>query len=480
MSILDHVPAGWVLRSEQTKLLLEVEAAWDTSDVLAVIAPTAVGKTLLMYVIAKWTASKNQTANILVPNNLLLDQVLTAFPDLTPLHKIAAYECKDMGISCAEVKETCGNLCKGCVFPKAKRKAKVALIRAMNTYVYFSHRLFADIVMFDEGHQVLDMLTDKQDIKLWQSQYKFPDGLKLVSELIEWMQTSLDKQHDEKLRDALRQIIKTQHGATLTYKPGKRRGKSETVLHVIPTSAKAVPPWLWPVEKVRKVILLSATLSPYDIEEMGLSERRVAYLECESPIKPERRPIIYDPAYNLGYQYVEYALPALVKKIQELLARHPEKGLIHLPYGLAQRVREMTSEPRLLFHDKETKAWALDQFRTADPASGKVLVASGLYEGVDLPYDAARWQLIAKVPFLSLGDQRVAFKAEENPDWYAWEAIKKVIQGAGRIVRAPDDEGVTYLADNNFGRLWDQDKHRKVKLFPQFFRDAFHDRRKKK
>ncbi len=212
---------------------------------------------------------------------------------------------------------------------------------------------------------------------------------------------------------------------------------------------------------------------------MGFGDRRVAYLECGSPIKPENRPFVYEPSYNLGFKYVEMALPAVVRCIEKLLARHPEKGLIHLPYGLAQQVRERMTNPRLLFHDRDTKVWALDQFKTAAPETGRVLVASGLYEGVDLPYDAARWQLIGKVPFLSLGDQRVAFKAEENPNWYAWEAAKRVIQAAGRIVRAPDDYGITYVMDTNFARLLDGDVHRDTPLFPSFFKAALRDMRKK-
>jgi Rad3-related DNA helicase len=133
-----------------------------------------------------------------------------------------------------------------------------------------------------------------------------------------------------------------------------------------------------------------------------------------------------------------------------------------------------------LFHDQSNKAWALDQFRNAPPESGRVLVASGLYEGIDLPYDMARWQLIGKIPYLSLGDARIAAKAKEYPDWYQWEAIKRVIQAAGRIVRTPTDYGVTYISDTSFARLWDQDGRRDNHLFPNFFKSALRDKRKHK
>jgi len=163
--------------------------------------------------------------------------------------------------------------------------------------------------------------------------------------------------------------------------------------------------------------------------------------------------------------------------ITSLLAKHPnDRGLIHLPYSLADEIRPLLSDPRLIFHERDNKQWALDQFR-AD-TTNRVLVASGMYEGVDLPYDAARWQLIGKVPYLSLGDEWIKKKSDDNPDWYQWEAIKRVVQAAGRIVRTPDDEGISYIWDSQFGRLWDRDTHRHESLFPKFFRDALIDLRR--
>lgn len=480
MSILNFTPPGWELRKEQRDLLLEIESVWDASDIISITAPTAAGKSLIMYIVAQWAASKRMSSNILVPTNVLVKQMQDSFPDMTPMHKMAAYQCADMDMSCADVKETCGKLCRDCSYTQAKKAVKKSQVRVMNAYVYMAHRLYADVVMFDEGHTVLDMLSDKKDVKLWRSLYKFPDNLKLVSDLIEWMQTELDAQPNEKLSAALRAITKVRHGATLTYKRGINRGKDDLCLHIIPITARDVPPWMWPQERVRKLLFLSATINKQDLIELGLDHRRVAYLECGSPIDPANRPIVYEPSYNLGAQYVDMALPAVVRKINELLARHPEKGLIHLPYSLAARIRELVKDPRLIFHDKETKSWALNEFKSSPPEKGRVLVASGMYEGVDLPHELARWQMIGKVPYLSLGDQRVVAKSQENPHWYAWEAAKRLIQAVGRIVRAPDDYGITYIFDTNFSRLIDADVHRDVPLFPKFFKAALRDMRKHK
>jgi hypothetical protein len=80
--------------------------------------------------------------------------------------------------------------------------------------------------------------------------------------------------------------------------------------------------------------------------------------------------------------------------------------------------------------------------------------------------------VIAKVPYLSLGSQRVQIKGKASQDWYEWEALKRLIQAAGRISRAPDDFGITYIFDTNFGNLLRTDARRETSLIPVFFKEA--------
>jgi hypothetical protein len=478
-SILDFVPPGVELRPEQRALLLEIEARWDTHDVFSVVAPTAVGKTLLMVVIAAFANARKLSANILEPENTLVDQTQARYPHLKTLHRRDFYTCAKMEMTCGAHKDTIGKFCEGCTYRAARLSAKHAKTRLMNYYVYWSQRLYADVLMFDEGHRLLEMLQDKQDVRLWQKQYGFPTDLKTVADVILWAQEYLKTHEDAKLQSSLREIVRIKDGAAVVYKPSTYKRKPSLALHVVPTSTKSLPPWLWPERAVRKILLLSATISKYDVEELGLADRRVAYLECGSPIPARNRPTRYEPAYNLSYNCIDKAMPYVALKVAELLSKHPEKGLVHLPYGLARKLAERMQHPRLMYHDKENKAAVLQAFRDSPPSDGKVLVASGLYEGIDLPYDAARWQLIGKVPFLSLADPRTAAKAKEHPEWYVWNAVKYILQATGRIVRAPDDQGTTYIADANFGRLWDEDKKRKTPLFPQYFKDALQDLRRR-
>ncbi len=66
------------------------------------------------------------------------------------------------------------------------------------------------------------------------------------------------------------------------------------------------------------------------------------------------------------------------------------------------------------------------------------------------------------------GDPGIAKRSELDPDWYTWQAVKRLIQSAGRIVRAPDDYGVTYCFDVNLGGLIS----RAGSQMPDYFKDA--------
>jgi Rad3-related DNA helicase len=91
-----------------------------------------------------------------------------------------------------------------------------------------------------------------------------------------------------------------------------------------------------------------------------------------------------------------------------------------------------------------------------------------MYEGVDLPDDFGRWQVIAKVPWKSLGDPAIAWKSRENEEWYMWQALKDLIQACGRVARHEKDYGNTYILDSTVNRLLEKAKH----LVPDWFRDA--------
>jgi Rad3-related DNA helicase len=472
-SILDAVPHGWDLRPEQRDLLLQLEANWKTYDIFRVVAPTAVGKSLVAKTLANWASvqSSKGSTSIIVPNNVLVNQFLEAFPDTSVLHKQDAYHCDQLDQSCKATKMRRKFFCQQCPYMCARKEAKDSRVRLANYWTYMSNRLYGSTLIVDEAHQLVDMMSAMDELRIWQSQYKFPRNMRTLYDIVVWAQAEQKRRpDDEKLESLILNLTRLGKNSAVEYREDMYRGQPDLMLHVRSTETTQAKTALWPSKYVRKIVLLSATIGRTDIAELGLLGRRVISLESDAPIPVAHRPVLFRPAYNMGRQYWDAALPILAERVTELLKHRPEKGIIHLPYSLAQRLQVLVNHPRLMWHDRGNKIQVLAQFR-AD-TTGRVLVASGLYEGVDLPYDAARWQVIAKVPFLSLGDERVAQRAEKDPDWYAWEAIKRIMQATGRIVRAVDDWGVTGVWDASFERLVRDDDKRAEPLIPKYFRKA--------
>lgn len=421
--------------------------------------------------IAKYLADLDRSSTIVCPTNPLVYQTLERYPDIPSLHKKSSYKCDKWG-TCSAGHKAQQFHCKGCPYTKALREAKKSNYRIMNYYTYWAHRMYGHTLIVDEAHKLLDMLGDKQDITLWHSDYEFPTEMRVVADVVDWIERRLRKQHDDRLATALFELLKMNRTQAVEYLEAEHKGKLDIAIKVYPISSQDVPPWLWPPTKVRKLVFFTATMSMEDIKDLGLDRRRVKFIHCDSPIPVENRPVVFEPYVSVSRAASDYCVPKLAERLQRILDENPQKGLIHAPYSLVELLRGHLSSDRLLFHDRDNKQAMLNKFRNSATSEGKVLVASGLYEGIDLPYDLARWQVICKVPFLSLASTRVVEKMKHRPDWYDWSAIRLIVQASGRISRAADDHGVTYLFDANFQRLLDKDVEREVPLIPGHFSAA--------
>ena len=464
MGILDFFPPGMTPREGQRDILLAVEAAWHKSDIFVITAPVGAGKSAIAATIAEWRRAAGQTNSLIVPNNLLLDQYARSFPRLPMIRRRRLYQCTQMGNSCAD-QEIC---CRGvCPYTKAKRLTKAAGVRAATYHGYVAHRMHSDVLIADEAHRLVELLRATGDVTIRRSKFTFPDTLVTQEDLISWLQYEMRRRDDPALKKVLADVQRINLAGALEFKDvhtGKKFDRHLTLRAVTGASAGRL---LWP-SSVRKIVLMSATIGAKDVDEMGLGMRRATYLTCASPIDPLKRPIRYEPTANMALKYRQFSAPLLATKIGELLGRYPDKGLVHVPYDVAKLLRLHLSDSRLLWHDKKDKSAVFNEFLASPPEQGKVLVASGMYEGIDLPYDAARWQVIGVVPFLPLGEKWVRERADKDPEWYAWSAVKQVAQASGRVVRSEDDYGVTVITDTQFERV--HRNHRQ--LFPKFFIEA--------
>lgn len=224
-------------------------------------------------------------------------------------------------------------------------------------------------------------------------------------------------------------------------------------------------------------VLSSAYLGHREVlaECFGLDAGGVRVFNIGSPFSLEQRPIVYRPVGALSRETRARLEPALFAEVGAILAAHPDdKGLIHVAsYDMGRRLvhdlatRAPRESRRLLWIDSAAgKSPALGHHRASPLPT--VLVSPSLREGVDLPDDFLRFQVVTKLPYPDLGDPWTAARRARDPRWYAVETAKALVQAYGRSCRHAGDHGVTYVLDAQFARFL---QHYRV-LLPEWFLDA--------
>ena len=247
-------------------------------------------------------------------------------------------------------------------------------------------------------------------------------------------------------------------------------------LELMPLTVSAMAPaLLWDAAEL--VVLSSAFLGRREAIAgyFGLEPDAVRAFASESPFALEQRLIEYRPVGALSKATLSELEPALFGEVAAILAAHPaEKGLVHAAsYAAARRLladlaaRAPEQYRRVIFvESSEAKGRALDQHRASPQPT--VLLSPSLREGVDLPDDFLRFQVITKVPYPDLGDPWTAARQARDPQWYALETAKALVQAYGRSCRHAGDHGVTYVLDAHFARFL----QRYRPLLPAWFREA--------
>ena len=104
--------------------------------------------------------------------------------------------------------------------------------------------------------------------------------------------------------------------------------------------------------------------------------------------------------------------------------------------------------PRLITHDKENKTEVIEKFIKSDEPL--VLISPSMGEGVDLPGDLCRFQIIYKLPFPDWGDKQINQRTGIDREWYDYKTCLNLVQTHGRGMRYLDDYCHTYVIDNRF------------------------------
>ena len=222
--------------------------------------------------------------------------------------------------------------------------------------------------------------------------------------------------------------------------------------------------------KYDMVFLMSGTILDKNLfcHLNGLDVQKAVYYSIDSPFPVKNRPIFYMPLGKMSYAKKEDTFKNYVPYIQKILNKYPDKkGIIHTnSFELASWFSRDVKDPRLVYHDSSNKDEVLREHFETDKAT--VLVSPSMDTGVSFDDDKARFQVIAKIPYPSLGSQKNKLRQKNNPEWYSWKTVSGLIQMTGRAVRSNEDFADTIIIDGSFSDLLRHSGH----LFPHWFQEA--------
>ena len=202
------------------------------------------------------------------------------------------------------------------------------------------------------------------------------------------------------------------------------------------------------------VLLMTGTVLKQDIFARDLGINDFSYIEIPSVIPSCNRPIIKMYAGSMARSSIDATMPNMIATIKMLAEKHKnEKGLINTyTYSIANRLQKaLGSDSRFMFHNQNNKEKVFERFKKNK--TNKILVSPVAFEGIDLPYDVARFHLIVKDPFPNIGDKQLSTRDSIDYGYIFRDRCRVLSQAYGRCIRAPSDYAVTYLLDSRIESL---------------------------
>lgn len=211
-------------------------------------------------------------------------------------------------------------------------------------------------------------------------------------------------------------------------------------------------------------LFMSATISEeFMVKTLNLDPTRTKFIKLPPTFPKENKEVVFFDPLSLGYKSLQdpKVVQQLRKNVAKVVKHHVEqgqRGIVLTPSFKLQNeiVAELGNVKgfKLFEHRQGEK---LENILTAFKAyqgGPALLISPSMFEGIDLPGDLSRFQVLVKAPFPSLGDKRMKFILDKHPSLYNIITVMKAVQGAGRSVRSIDDHATTYCMDANLQRLW--------------------------
>jgi DNA excision repair protein ERCC-2 len=216
-------------------------------------------------------------------------------------------------------------------------------------------------------------------------------------------------------------------------------------------------------------ILFSATLAPQEfyLDLLGLPPDS-EWLDVDSPFQSEQLTIKLVPWISTRYRDRERSLAPIADLIAAQFQSQPGNYLAFFSSfeylnGVAARVAAQYSQIPLWKQLRQMTEPERDAFLGRFDADGRgvgfAVLGGAFAEGIDLPGARLVGAFIATLGLPPVNcvnaqiERRMSALFGSGFEYtYLYPGLQKIVQAAGRVIRAPSDRGVVYLIDDRFSR----------------------------
>ena len=217
---------------------------------------------------------------------------------------------------------------------------------------------------------------------------------------------------------------------------------------------------------VRKVMLMSATLTPKVAGILGVDTEEMEWLDIPSYFPPHNTPIQHVSTIRVDYRATDVDMRAWVSRIDQVLDRRADRKGIVLPvsYKRCEFLKQNSRHTgRMIVHDRRSTGAAVEAFKRA--GDGAVLVSPAVVRGWDFPGDQCRFVIVGKIPFPDGRGAVNKARAKSDPEFAGFDTMQTIVQEAGRGSRSEDDWCEVLVLDDHWGWFW----HKNGKYAPRWF-----------
>jgi len=471
-----------------------------------VIAPTGSGKSLIYLAAA---TIKGGRSVFLTSTKGLQSQLVRDFPNLVDIRGRNSYLCnyETDRTTCDHAPCVVGFQCRyrnggGCRYYDALKRAQRSDMVVTN-YAYwmynnahgdgFGEKEFNTLVC-DEAHDAPDIVSSFLTIKLDRSDTFTRNILPLrtlndmsISEWSRWAEQAEVVVADE--ADILKK--KMEREKFLTKSERKIYAKLKRMSQDLQRMTKMDDTWItdvgklevsfcptWPAPDcedalflgIQNIVLTSASVCMKTADMLGISEDDIEIMEYPHSFPVERRQIIHVPTVRMNYRTNQAGIKTWLTRIDQILKpRLDRKGIIHtVSYKRRDAILGHSKyRNQMMSHSRHNTELTVNKFRNSQEP--KILVSPSVTTGWDFPYTDAEYQIVGKVPYPDTTNKIVKTRTKEDSDYAPYIAAQTLMQSCGRINRAADDQGETFVIDDNI--KWFMYKY--DKFMTGWFREAF-------